>query len=462
MINVFFSIILFTQTPLMPPDSVVCPLKVDTVSELELTIFPPKNAQPPISYRIDWGDGETLNWTEPLLIQSEIYRYHRYRTTGSFAIRVMAKEGIGNTSIWSKPCSVEVVPALVKWFAPTLEPVVAAPALDQNGNIYIGDEGGTFYSFNPAGELRWTFSTRGPIYAGASIANGLVYLPSLDSHLYCLDTLGTLIWSCDLGDEAWTPVAIGTDNNLYITTDQGRLTSIDPRGKIRWTVSLGDEISSSPTIGPDGLIYVGADSLYCFHPRGKKRWTFGTPEGAYFFAAPVIDEKCLVYTGSFDGFIYCLGPDGRLRWRSPVPDEDEIRTETVFAADGTLYCGSDGYYLCAKPLVSTVKVLFESNDVICATPAISENGTIFVLSDDGILYALKPDGKIVFTQEIAGGDKDLYYTSSPTIGPDGTVYVGSWDSGLYALCGDGAPAQTIWPQFRQNAQHTGRLTKKGK
>ncbi|MGQ9707617.1 MAG: outer membrane protein assembly factor BamB family protein [bacterium] len=463
MINLSWTIILFAQISLTPPDSFVYPVKIDTSAELELTIQPPKNVPPPLSYKIDWGDGETLNWTEPLLIQSEIYRYHRYRAPGNYTIRVMVKDTSGNTSPWSKPCSVQVVPSLVKWFAPTLEPVVAAPALDDNGNIYIGDEGGTFYSFSSSGELRWTFSTRGPIYAGVTISGGHIYLPSLDSHLYCLDTLGNLKWSFDLGDEAWTPPAIGADNNLYLTTDQGKLISLDQKGKKRWVIPLGDEISSSPTIGPDGLIYVAFDSLYCFHPKGKRRWGFGTPDGAYFFAAPVVDDKGMVYAGSFDGFIYCLRPDGRLRWRSPVADQDEIRTETVFAADGTLYCGTDGYYLCAKPPDSTVKVLYEANDLICATPAISENGTIYLLADDGTLYAINPNGRILFTLEVAGGEKDLYYTSSPVLAPDGTLYVGSWDSGLYAIYADGPPAKTIWPQFRQNAQHTGRLTvKKGK
>ena len=74
--------------------------------------------------------------------------------------------------------------------------------------------------------------------------------------------------------------------------------------------------------------------------------------------------------------------------------------------------------------------------------------------------------------------------SSPAIGSDGTVYVGSRDHKLYTLSsksGDklwefktgGAvdfspaiktdskgPAESPWPMFGQNAQHTGRVMKK--
>ncbi|MEO0051765.1 MAG: PQQ-binding-like beta-propeller repeat protein [candidate division WOR-3 bacterium] len=442
----------------LPPDSLVCPMRVDTAQELELAILPPENVSLPVQYRIDWGDGETLDWTEPVNSRTEVYRYHRYRQPGTYQLQVMLRDRLGISSEWSRPVAVEVVPSLLKWFAPTLEPVVGAPALDENGNVYLGDESGTVYSFNSAGELRWTFQVRQPVYAGATVEQGLVYVPALDSCLYCLDTLGKLKWSVNLGDELWTPPAIGQDQNLYLTTDKGRLVSVDAKGRIRWQVQLGDEAAGAPTLGPDGNIYVSADSIYCFTPKGKRRWAFGTPDNAYFFAGPVVDGQGLVYCGSFDGYVYCLGRDGRMVWRAPVPDEDEIRTEVVFDPEGRMYLGTDGYYLCVKEPGKTIRVVYETGDGICATPAVSAQGTVYLLSDDGVLYAFTREGRIFFTAEVAGGDKELYYSSSPAIGQDGTVYVGSWDGGIYAFHGDAPPANTVWAQYRGDAQHRGRVT----
>jgi len=452
-----FSLLFAIAISLLPPDSLIYPLKVDTSTELELTIFPPAQVNLPIQYRIDWGDGDTLDWTEPLNSRTEMVRYHRYHQPGNYNIRVKVRDKIGMESDWGPARLVEVVPALVKWFAPTLEPVVAAPALDKNGNVYIGDESGTVYSFNSAGELRWTFHTRQPVYAGLSIEQELIYVPSLDSSLYCLDTSGNLRWSVNLNDELWAPPAIGTDRNLYLTSDKGKLISVDPKGKVRWQVQLGDEASSAPTIGPDGNIYVSADSIYSFTPKGKRKWAFGTPDNSYFFAAPVLDQDGLVYAGSFDGFVYCLNREGRMVWRAPVPDEDEIRTEVVFSPDNRLYVGTDGYYLCVKEPNGSFRVVYETNDAICATPAVSVTGTVYFFSDDGVFYAFNKEGRMLFRNEIATGDKDLYYTSSPAIGSDGTVYVGSWDGGLYAFYGDAPPANTPWTQFRGNCQHTGRI-----
>ena len=51
--------------------------------------------------------------------------------------------------------------------------------------------------------------------------------------------------------------------------------------------------------------------------------------------------------------------------------------------------------------------------------------------------------------------------SSPAIGSDGTVYVGSGDGKLYAIKTESLGlAKSPWPMRGQNARHTGRVVKK--
>ncbi len=439
------------------PDSLVVPVVTDTTVETEILIFPPKDAPLPILYQVAWGDGDTLDWTGPIKSPVDISRYHKYREHGEYLVRVRAQDGLGRVSDWGKPYPITVTEPVQKWYFETTDPIVASPALDANGNIYFGDESGTFYSVTPDGRLRWTFKMRDAVYASALVINNLIYVGSVDSNLYCLDTLGKLRWQLDLDDEVYSAAALGHDGTVYVPTDGGTLCAVAPNGKLRWKFKAGDEMASSPTIGPDGLIYITADSVYCLDAKKRRRWAFGTPDGDYFYASVVVDHEGNVLVGNTDGYLYCLGRDGRLQWRAPVPDQDEVRSEVAFGTDTSLYFGSDGYYLCRKSPFGTPTVIYEADDILIATPAISEKGTVWYLPDDGVLYGLTASGRLLWKRDVASGGKEVYYTSSPTIAPDGTIYVGSWDNGLYAFRGDGPPAATLWPQYRQNAQHTGQV-----
>ena len=63
-----------------------------------------------------------------------------------------------------------------------------------------------------------------------------------------------------------------------------------------------------------------------------------------------------------------------------------------------------------------------------SSPAIGDDGTIYVGSHDHKVYALNPDGSLKWSHTTGGEVR-----SSPAIGGDGTVYVGSYDQKIYAF-----------------------------
>ena len=75
-----------------------------------------------------------------------------------------------------------------------------------------------------------------------------------------------------------------------------------------------------------------------------------------------------------------------------------------------------------------LKWKYKTGSSIESSPAISRDGTIYIGSFDGSLYALTPNGhlKWKFTTPNA-----IY--SSPSIATDGTIYIGSEDNNLYAV-----------------------------
>ncbi|WP_159881544.1 outer membrane protein assembly factor BamB family protein [Paenibacillus puerhi] len=103
----------------------------------------------------------------------------------------------------------------------------------------------------------------------------------------------------------------------------------------------------------------------------------------------------------------------------------------AIGADGTVYVGSVDGKLYAVDKKGTKKWEFATKTAVYSSPAIGADGTVYVGS--GVhLYAITPDGKRKWAFEAGGG---IY--STPAIGADGTVYVECEDGKLYALMPDG-------------------------
>ncbi|WP_110930418.1 PQQ-binding-like beta-propeller repeat protein [Paenibacillus bouchesdurhonensis] len=88
-----------------------------------------------------------------------------------------------------------------------------------------------------------------------------------------------------------------------------------------------------------------------------------------------------------------------------------------------------------------VKWSFAAGDKIYSTPAIGQDGTFYIGSSDGLLYALDPDAVDEDKRERWSFDTSIrtwsMIVSSPVVGADGTVYIAAvgWygDGTLYAL-----------------------------
>jgi outer membrane protein assembly factor BamB len=76
---------------------------------------------------------------------------------------------------------------------------------------------------------------------------------------------------------------------------------------------------------------------------------------------------------------------------------------------------------------------------IISSPAIAPDGTIYIGSGNGALYAINPNGTLKWKYETGGA-----LPASPAIGSDGTVYIGSMDRQFYAINPDGT-LQWIYP-----------------
>ncbi len=127
---------------------------------------------------------------------------------------------------------------------------------------------------------------------------------------------------------------------------------------------------------------------------------------------------------------YIKGPENSvLKWRFQTGGE--IDSSPAIGTDGTVYVGSDDGYLYAINPNGIEKWRFKKfqTSSIDSSPAIGADGTIYVGSDKGFLYAINPNGTEKWRFGTAGS-----IISSPAIGSDGTIYVGPYDNSyLYII-----------------------------
>jgi outer membrane protein assembly factor BamB len=259
------------------------------------------------------------------------------------------------------------------------------------------------------------------------------------------------VWTYPTGGVVYSSPAIAADGTIYVGSEDGWLHAINPDGSRKWAFTgAGDWIDSSPAIGPDGTIYFGCwdNHVYAIDPAdGTEKWRYAT--GNLVIASPAIDAAGNIYFGSNDGIFYSLTPGGSLRWMFLA--QGEIDASAAISGDGgTVYFGDTlGYFYALSTLSGAQKwryqILLQHPDTrqlgILAAPAIGYDGTVYVGSQNGRLYAFgnNSNGAPLWTFTATEA-----IDNTPVIGADGAIYFASRDGYVYAVNPQsGAPVQ-LW------------------
>ena len=408
----------------------------------------------------------------------------------------------------------------------TLQLAITSPSIGPKGTIYIGAgslNGSQLYALNPDGTQKWAFDFKGDV-AVASPAigpNGTIYIGSglfvENGQVFAIHPDGTEKWRFETDAAISSTPAIGEDGTVYVGSDS--VYAINPNGTEKWAFETGESVSSSPVIVPDGTLYVGSNdnNLYAiatasggladtpwpmFHHNRRHTGRSPTPGPNAAFTAdptsgevpltvqfdasasmadsapPSPDEAIVRYAWDFgdgetgrgvqvehtyeaqgrftatltvtdgagrtDTFSTSItvSVDGTKRWS--VRTGDQVAWSPAIADDGTIYVGSnDGRLYAVGPDGSTKWTFDTGFSEVPFSPVIASDGTVYIGTGNldegsGRLFALTPDG----TQKWAFDFERDTVASSPAIGPDGTIYVGSWKPRLYAINPDGTQKWT--------------------
>jgi len=278
--------------------------------------------------------------------------------------------------------------------------------------------------------LKWRFKTENSIRSSPAIgADGTIYVVSWDGYLYAIDPDGTEKWRFEATDFIDSSPAIGADGTIYVGSTDHYLYAINPDGREKWRFKTGNEIYSSPAIGADGTIYVGSRDgyLYAINPDGTFKWAVET--GGAIYTSPAIGADGTIYVTPEDRYLYAINPDGTFKWAVEIWAGAE---SPAIGPDGTIYVGRYHHLYAINP-DGTIKWSIENG--------LWENGFPVSIGADGKIYAggypyggfsvFDPDGTekgwVEVSRNIGG------YLLFSAIGADGTIYVGSMDGYLYAI-----------------------------
>ena len=158
------------------------------------------------------------------------------------------------------------------------------PAIDDDGVIYIGSEGGDagphVYAFDSEdGSLKWKYPVPGnrPIRSSPTIgADGTIYVATKCG----ADRTSRFLAFTSSGDQKWEYVV----QSVHLT---------------------GDDIYSTPSVGDDGLIYFGAETgyVYALNPDGSLNWKCQLEYGINWSSAAIANNGRL-YIGTIAGEHY--------------------------------------------------------------------------------------------------------------------------------------------------------------
>lgn len=323
----------------------------------------------------------------------------------------------------------------MKWKYKAGENYPSSPTVDSDENIYFSSKEG-LYSLNDAGEVNWIFDSNAA--SSPTIGpDGNIFVGTAEGKILCIDNQGEEIWSYrDPQGNLILSSPIVTDENVYITsTKPCRLYVLyKENGTERENKYLHPGFVSSPAIDSEGRIYLsGSDwfhpadyhpSTYAFYPNGTIAFRFIPEEykdQTTIFSDPTIGKDGKIYV-AFGEHLYSLNKNGDVEWQVEV---GEITTNSPsIDKNGTVYVGTK------EGLRGVTKdgIVWQMDIEDVSTPVISSDGCIIAGMNKSI-YSVNIEDKQVNWKH--GTDGRI--STSPAVSEDGSIYVFSDDGNLYAI-----------------------------
>jgi len=306
------------------------------------------------------------------------------------------------------PCLYAVSTGGKRWWTLGLDqPVCATPALGPDGTVYVATwpvkgpsapgatDRGAVYAVGASGDVRWSDPVSGGAYASPALTqNGTLYVATFKGELRALTPAGEIPWSRQLGGfRCMSSPALGHDGTVYVgvmgaaeDATRGSLVAVRPSGDPSWRLEGIGDVVGTPAVGDDGTVYVVTylGTVIAVSPAGGELWRYDL--GGATTSSPALGHKGQVHIGLESGRLACIRSDGSLRWTYDAGAA--IRGCPVVDGQGTVYCGTAGQGVVALREDGSLLWSLPFGEVVAgAYPVLARDGTLFIGTSEGTLYA---------------------------------------------------------------------------
>lgn len=228
------------------------------------------------------------------------------------------------------------------------------------------------------------------------------------------------------------------NNNVFAIIAENTIYPIKSKSSLSFSQVSGGPMDSAWPMQSHDVHHTGLSPYSTMNNPGIEKWRFYFSD--WLEDTPVIASDGTIYCkGAYNilDHLYAINPNGTEKWKYKTGGLIWGSSPAI-GEDGTIYIGAWDYYLYAINHDGTLKWKFNANYAdISSSPAIADDGTIYFgtlwsLGDGGKIHAVNPNGTEKWQYQTG-----WHISSAPAIGEDGTVYIGSGDSLLYALWPNG-------------------------
>ena len=333
-----------------------------------------------------------------------------------------------------------------------------APGFDASGGLVVGPDdtvyvgsGNSVRAYPYALAPKWTYNTSGNVQGLSRGDDGTIYAWDFGGTLYAINPDGTQKWKTNpLGNLEIRRVAL-TANGLVVTAGGNTVRTFSAaNGAPGWSDDVGESVYSVVVDKSGNIWSNGSSSVRKHAPTGGVLATVAAPSSP---GGMAIAPDGTVYVRS-SSILSAVAPSATVKWSNAIPLGDEWSAPAI-GPDGTVYlCGTppqDRLYA-VNPTNGSEKWSYWHNEICKATPAIGDNGLVYIITDKSLRAINASNGALAW--HVAAGNNDT--KSSPVFLTNKSVVAGT-STGLISVYAGGQLATGTWSREGGDANGSGRM-----